>query len=161
MQTKIIVIRDYSVITTIALKAEDNINIDKNFHMAIDAAKKDNVDCYISTLPEKYLNKYGIYVDHSMEFSTIDDMGLKIKDVYEPECRYCDSFEEGTCYKYGGLCDPSDMCDCFHSETGMVEVFYDGQLSDRFYCTDDEYKDKVFELCKRNYENPELLEIER
>lgn len=37
--------------------------------------------------------------------------------VYVATCRDCNSFEDGSCYKYGGLCDPNACdCDCVHGE---------------------------------------------
>ena len=37
--------------------------------------------------------------------------------VYEATCRDCSSFEDGSCFRHGGLCDPNACdSDCVHGD---------------------------------------------
>lgn len=88
---------------------------------AAEAAEDDGFRGTYVDLPEKYLEMYGVsafdYPIVDFEAYTIGAAEAEKKGFYEACCGDCDSYESGTCYKWGGTCDPNDVeLDCVHGD---------------------------------------------
>lgn len=88
---------------------------------AAEAAEDDGFRGTYVDLPEKYLEMYGVsafdYPIVDFEAYTIGATEAEKKGFYEACCGDCDSYESGTCYKWGGTCDPNDVeLDCVHGD---------------------------------------------
>lgn len=119
-----VVLKDYSEIETITFECEEKINADDVstlMHQAADLAEKDGFVGWMQDIPEKYFLEMGLKVV-PYAVAEIDNMKIGQTEqekagVYVATYRDCNSFEEGSCYKYGGLCDPNACdCDCVHGE---------------------------------------------
>lgn len=88
---------------------------------AAEAAEDDGFRGTYVDLPEKYLEMYGVsafdYPIVDFEAYTIGATEAEKKGFYEACCGDCNSYESGTCYKWGGTCDPNDVeLDCVHGD---------------------------------------------
>lgn len=88
---------------------------------AAEAAEDDGLRGTYVDLPEKYLEMYGVsafdYPIVDFEAYTIGATEAEKKGFYEACCGDCDSYESGTCYKWGGTCNPNDVeLDCVHGD---------------------------------------------
>lgn len=88
---------------------------------AAEAAEDDGFRGTYVDLPEKYLEMYGVsafdYPIVDFEAYTIGATEAEKKGFYEACCGDCDSYESGTCYKWGGTCNPNDVeLDCVHGD---------------------------------------------
>ena len=88
---------------------------------AAEAAEDDGFRGTYVDLPEKYLEMYGVsafdYPIVDFEAYTIGATEAEKKGFYVACCGDCNSYESGTCYKWGGTCDPNDVeLDCVHGD---------------------------------------------
>ena len=88
---------------------------------AAEAAEDDGFRGTYVDLPEKYLEMYGVsafdYPIVDFEAYTIGATEAEKKGFYEACCGDCNSYESGTCYKWGGTCDPNVVeLDCVHGD---------------------------------------------
>lgn len=121
MQQKIIVFRDYGNVEVSLFQAEDSVNIPKTILDAAKEAEKDGNCFTLSNVPENYLKKYGLeklqIETIEMQDHTFGKTPAEQSGIYRPTCRDCNSFEEGSCCRYGGLCNPDAEKDyCLHAE---------------------------------------------
>lgn len=121
MNVRFFVFRDYSNIRYLPISAPDGVDIEESFGLAVQDAVADGLCFNISSIPKHYLEKYGLKVlpkelihetyDHSYGQTAMDEIGMDYAT-----CRKCNSFEDGSCYKYGGICNPDGIEDCLHAE---------------------------------------------
>ena len=88
---------------------------------AAEAAEDDVFRGTYVDLPEKYLEMYGVsafdYPIVDFEAYTIGATEAEKKGFYEACCGDCNSYESGTCYKWGGTCNPNNVeLDCVHGD---------------------------------------------
>lgn len=119
-----VVLKDYSEIETITFECEEKINADDVstlMHQAADLAEKDGFVGWMQDIPEKYFLEMGLKVV-PYAVAEIDNMKIGQTEqekagVYEATCRDCSSFEDGSCFRHGGLCDPNACdSDCVHGD---------------------------------------------
>lgn len=119
-----VILKDYAETETITFKCEEKINADDVsalMNQAADLAEKDGFVGWMQDIPEKYFSEVGLKVVPHI-ITEIDNMKIGETEqekagVYVATCRDCNSFEDGSCYKYGGLCDPNACdSDCVHGE---------------------------------------------
>lgn len=119
-----VILKDYSETDTITFECEEKINADDVstlMHQAADLAEKDGFVGWMQNIPEKYFSEVCLKVVPHI-ITEIDNMKIGQTEqekagVYVATCRDCNSFEDGSCYKYGGLCDPNACdSDCVHGE---------------------------------------------
>lgn len=163
MNQKIIVFEDYGNRGTQLFAAPDGTNIEDALMKAIGYAAEAGETCLRSELPEKYLTKAGLTrIDIEVARFGDGNIGLTRSEqagIFRPECRYCDAFEGGVCWKHGGTCDPSDEDDCIHCGA-LKTLMYDGDFVQNFIIDDDCMSAKeLAEAAKTDYENvKEIME---
>lgn len=128
MQEKIYMIKDYAKTKILYLMAEDGVDMDARLEEAKQLAISDGVKGMFHEIPKKYLEKVGLYPkeipvvycpDTVLAVSKMEKAG-----IHFAECRDCDAFEEGSCYRYGGICNPSTENDCCHGYN-IYELSYE------------------------------------
>lgn len=117
--------RDYGNITNVAFLAPEGIDAEKAILDAAKEAERDGLRFTLSAIPEKYLNRQGLkplevknieLEDHRYGRTIAEDNG-----IWCAACRDCDSFEDGSCYRYGGICDPDNSPDdCIHGDNIVI-----------------------------------------
>lgn len=120
MERMLIHIEEYANRKSMILEAADDIKcrFDTMIQKVMNESK---TPCCISTIPDEYYKEFGIRKIVIPEY-TYSDCVL-VKDKLEENgisiacCRDCNSFDEGGCFKYGGLCDPEcEGNDCLHAD---------------------------------------------
>lgn len=121
MKSTLLFIKDYGNTYPVILSAPDHIDIKDAFFAACNDAANDGIRFSSPHIPDKYLLK------HHLKRENLPVMELQIHHygqtpseaggVSYPTCRNCNSFEDGSCYRYGGICNPDDEEDCIHSES--------------------------------------------
>ena len=164
MQEKIYIIEDYGEKKVFYLTAEDSADMDARLKKAAELATADGVRGMLSEIPNEYLEKAGLrkkeilvtfFPDTVLAISEMEEAG-----IYRAECRYCSAFEDGSCYKYGGICNPSDENDCCHGDN-IYELCYEDieyEFSQKLYI--EEKNPELEEILKKiQSEFPEVKEI--
>lgn len=133
----LIKITDYNHVTIITLEHEKDVDVSKAFFNACSLAKKGDIPCSRATIPNEYLQKAGLK-RICLPSYTMPDMTLKKTPEEEigiipAACRHCNSFDEGHCFHYGGICNPdSTECDNTHSEDVFC-FFANGEYKGTYY----------------------------
>lgn len=129
MNQKLFIIKDFCNCSFILLAAAEGVDIKERFDEAVAAAVKDGLNFRLSDLPEEYLNKFQLSVvpvepvemdDCSFGKSTMEEKGILFA-----RCRHCNSFEDGSCFRHGGVCNPDGSDTCIDGED-IYALRYDG-----------------------------------
>lgn len=119
-----VILKDYAETETITFECATNIDsnaIWELINQAADLAEKDGFVGWAQNIPEKYFSEVGLKVVPHL-VAGIDNMKIGQTEqekagVYEATCRDCSSFEDGSCFRHGGLCDPNACdSDCVHGD---------------------------------------------
>ena len=140
-------------------KSEDIIRL---FKKACEKAAKDGFRGFNYEIPKKYLQSYDLKMERidtetvDMEYLGEDNMLVKLCT-----CSQCSAYEEGSCYKYGGIVDGfSTGDDCLHG-TGGYRLNYDGSsVSDIIFETELTPEEAVSYIMKSNEPDLEDLKSE-
>lgn len=163
MNQKIVVFEDYGNRSTQLFAAPDGTDIEDALMKAVGYAAEAGETCLRSELPEKYLTKAGLTrIDIEVVRFGDGNIGLTPSEqagIFRPECRYCDAFEEGTCWKYGGTCDPSDEEDCLRCNEKTTLTYEEDPVQSFIITGDPLMPVEVAEITKDEYEDiKEIIE---
>lgn len=164
MQEKLYIIEDYTEKNILFLTAEDGVDMDAQLEKAVALAKADNVEAYLSTIPDQYLEKVGlqrknIAIKRQKE-CRLFETALEKAGIYHAQCRHCISFNKGYCLKHSKFVDPSENARCCHGmniyglgyDDGYVEFFFLLHIN-----LDDQEPEEIAELIQNEF--PEVREI--
>lgn len=150
MSQKILIVKHYGNTDVKLLETWDDNDLVSTIDKAAKEAEKDGIVFETANIPEKYLEKQGIKII-PCDIVEIENRGYGMTEAQKngieayATCKDCDSFEYGSCYRYGGICNPDDEQDCIHS-CNTFEMCYDGNENDRlrtFIILDDDVKDRL------------------
>lgn len=100
------------------------------FREAVEDAAKDGFRGFNYDLPERYLAARGLTLKAlDVEYEPISLVGQDLTLVTPCACRDCSSYEEGSCYRYGGFVDGfSTSCDRLHGTGDGKSLSYGDEV---------------------------------
>ena len=107
----------------------DEKNVVSIFKRACEEAENDGFRGYNYELPEKYLTAFGLKMRRIKAAQLdIEQIGYDCMEVTPCTCNQCSAYEEGHCFRYGGIVDGFAIGnDCLHGTNGY-KLFYDDSI---------------------------------
>ncbi|MGN0514398.1 MAG: hypothetical protein ACI4GD_08965 [Lachnospiraceae bacterium] len=163
MESRILVkVTDYGNQDTFIVTGQGNVQ-DAFCQMLGLIKKEQKFPCSISTIPDIYYEKFGLAKEKlpviELQETILVENEMQKLGINFASCRDCDSFTDGSCGHWGGICDPDDECDHIHSNNIFLLSYEDSSFQSYICLSESKPIQEIIDILSKDSDSNAVKDI--